>query len=141
MPRQPPNNNDNTDNLDSWNSSELTASAWWHKQPPLAYRSDPQFRPLVKYGYLTTSRGSVICENTEHAYLISNNLLKAGSFAAPFVSTEPFMIVDPLPAGKLLYEAKKAAINRGTGTPEEKVKAVKGLIDTSCPLTIILLTS
>eukprot|EP00965_Chrysotila_dentata_P144787 4782254-Pleurochrysis_carterae.AAC.1 len=69
--------------LPSWDSSQLNLRPWLDDVAAWLPAQHPNYSPLIEYGYVLTSQGSVAAANLEHALHCRSRLLLPHSFDAP----------------------------------------------------------
>eukprot|EP00965_Chrysotila_dentata_P143074 4727900-Pleurochrysis_carterae.AAC.1 len=67
----------------SWDSSQLQLRAWLDDVAAWLPAQHSNYSPLIEYGYVLTSQGSVAAFNMEHALHCRSRLLSAHTFDSP----------------------------------------------------------
>eukprot|EP00965_Chrysotila_dentata_P125706 4155273-Pleurochrysis_carterae.AAC.1 len=80
----------------SWDSSQLDFRAWLDDVAAWLPSQHSNYSPLIEYGYVLTSQGSVAAYNLDHALHCRSCLLVAHSFDAPSPRNPVFTAQGPI---------------------------------------------
>eukprot|EP00965_Chrysotila_dentata_P156888 5184073-Pleurochrysis_carterae.AAC.1 len=82
---QDTNTNTESDSVSapSWDSSQLHLRAWLDDVTTWLPAQHSNYAPLIEYGYVLTSQGSVAAYNMDHALHCRSRLLSAHTFDSP----------------------------------------------------------
>eukprot|EP00965_Chrysotila_dentata_P210684 6186034-Pleurochrysis_carterae.AAC.3 len=67
----------------SWDSSQLHLRSWLDDVAAWLLAQHSNYSPLIEYGYVLTSQGSVAAYNLDHALHCRSRLLLAHTFDSP----------------------------------------------------------